>query len=344
MNKLLLHSIVLLSLSPLFGQDTETKQDTFPVISYYDKIMFKANVDTRADSYFSKRSTPNQEELGIMNNNSLRTFFILNYRFLSVSFGFSPKFLPGNDDDDLKGASSFNDLKFRLFFGKWIQELHYSKVSGFYVTNTDDFLPGWQEGVDPYIQLPGLSITSWGGTTGYVMNPEYSLKSIYFQTEWQKKSSGSLIPSVSYYYDHYAVRGKEFTNISSVENIFTLSAAMSYYYTWVIHNRWYIAPYATTLTGVKFSNYKPDRSNNLYTEKNTYFSMAIEGGLQIGYNAPRFFLGTAFNLNSNWYTSGSKNNRLINDKIYGLVYIGYRFNAPEFIKKTFNKVHDKTGI
>ncbi|WP_152973898.1 DUF4421 family protein [Zhouia amylolytica] len=343
MKNTILLLIAVLVFFPIFGQDLKSKQDSASVISYYDRIMLKANIDTRTDSYLSKSLNSNDDELNIRNNNALKMFFNLNYRFLSVSFGFAPEFLPGNNDDQLKGESSFSDIKFRLFFGNWIQELHYSKVSGFYVVNTGDFFSGWQKDIDPYFQFPGISITSWGGTTGYVMNPEYSLKSLYFKTEWQKKSSGSFIPSISYYYDHYSLRFKEYLGSDSIENIFTLSSAISYYYTMVIHNKWYVAPYATAKSGVKFSNFKYNRSDNNTAESHTYFTIALEGGIQIGYNTPRLFFGSAFNINSNWYTS-SENNRLINDKIYGAVYVGYRFNAPKFIANTFDKAEDKLKL
>jgi len=66
----------------------------------------------------------------------------------------------------------------RFFPGKLIQNLHYRRLKGFYLKNTGDLLPDWQEGCDTYLQFPDLTSQTFGGSTSFVFNPDFSLKSL----------------------------------------------------------------------------------------------------------------------------------------------------------------------
>jgi hypothetical protein len=86
-------------------------------------------------------------------NVSSATRLGLSYRFLSFGYNFVAKFLPGNDDDDIRGSTKASGYDLGFNFPKWQQELTYSKIKGYYLENTSDFDPSWQEG-DPYIKFP----------------------------------------------------------------------------------------------------------------------------------------------------------------------------------------------
>ena len=84
--------------------------------------------------------------------NNLR--FKFNYRFITFSFQFAPKFLPGNGDEELKGKTKTFEIGPSLIFRHWFLNLEYSKVRGYYLENTDDWIDR-QKG-DPYVQFPDL--------------------------------------------------------------------------------------------------------------------------------------------------------------------------------------------
>ena len=126
-----------------FSQNSTTLDST-SILSYGDKLVVKLNIDTQSNTYLINDKLANTN-LVVTPNNSLRFSLSLDYEFIGVSIGFSPKFLPGNDDDDLKGKSSFTDYGFRFFLGNWTQELIYSNIQGYYIENTQDFFPGWEE-------------------------------------------------------------------------------------------------------------------------------------------------------------------------------------------------------
>ncbi|MGK0385403.1 MAG: hypothetical protein ACI849_000004 [Patiriisocius sp.] len=157
MKKEKLLRLLLLSFSSIALSQNETSKDTLAILSFADKVMVKVNVDTQTDSYVDRDNT--SSDLRLSANNNYRLTLSLDYKLVGFSFGFSPRFISSNNDDDLKGKYSFSDYQFRGFLGKWTQEVYYKKSQGFYVENTGDFDPSWREGIDPYLQFPDLKNT-----------------------------------------------------------------------------------------------------------------------------------------------------------------------------------------
>jgi hypothetical protein len=299
----------------------------------------KINVDTQTDVY-TLQNNQDGSKLTIAPNNNYRLFVSLDYQFLGLSIGFSPTFFPGNNDDDLKGESSFSDFRFRAALGQWIQGFQISSIKGYYVENTGDFLPGWTEGTDPYLQIPDLTSRIYGMSTSYSFNPNFSFRNILYQTEWQKKSAGSFIPSLFYSYDRFSYT---LADQKAEEDIFPIRLAPSYYYTAVIHENWFIGGNLSPSLGVRFTKSTLTNNNISSTEKSNTFTYALEGGLQLGYASKKIIFGAGFTFDVNGYNE-DKVNAVVNDKIYGLIYFGYRLNTPGFIDRTYNKFAEKVGL
>ncbi len=320
------------------GQKEKAKDSTF-IVSYADKFVVKLNVDTQTDTY-SLRNNFDGTNLRIAPNNNYRLFLSLDYQFLGLSIGFSPTFFPGNNEDDLKGESSFSDFRFRAALGQWVQGFQISSIKGYYVENTRDFVPGWEEGIDPYIQLSNLTSRIYGMSTSYVFNPNFSFRNVLYNTEWQKKSAGSFIPTVFYSYDTFSY---ELDDDKSKEEIFPVRLSLAYYYTVVMHENWFIATNLAPSLGVRFSKLKLTVNDITTHENSTDFTTALEGGMQIGYASRKIVFGTGFTFDVNGYNEG-RFNVVKNNKIYGLIYFGYRLNTPPFIDRAYNKFADKIGI
>ncbi|MEO8534229.1 MAG: DUF4421 family protein [Flavobacterium sp.] len=329
---------VIFFLFNLSFSQNHSKKDTVNFVYYPDKIMVKANVSTQTDTYFYK--TKEGLNLKIVPNNVYKLFFTVDYKFIGFSYGFFPKFFGGNNDNDLKGKSSFSDYNFRLFLGHWLQNFQYSKVRGYYVENTADFVPDWTKGKDPYYLFPNLKNQTFGMSTSYVFNPKFSLKSITSFTEWQKQSAGSFIPTLWYDYNRFSFDQE---GNKSVEDNFNIRLGLSYYYNFVIHDKFYIAPNLTPSVGVRFSKDKSGDTDGNTIENETYFTRFLEGGIKMGYNSNDILFGASFNFNVNWYDDGSKSS-VENDKVYGLLYFGYRFDAPAFIAKPTEKIEEKMKL
>jgi hypothetical protein len=323
-----------LNFNAVFSQDEKPK-DTANFIYYPDKIMVRTNLSSQSDDYFltNKKGT----NLDLETNSSYKLFLSIDYKFIGFSYGFYPKFFRTNKDDDLKGKSSFSDYNLRFFLGRWLQTVNYSKTKGYYVANMSAFDPTWVEGKDPYLQFPDFKTMQFGMSTSYLFNPKFSLKSITSFTEWQKKSAGSFLPSLIYSYN--TIRSKS-DDLDGKQKEFDLKLAAGYYYNFIIHKKFYVAPNLSPSIGVKFMKDKSRDSGVETIEKETYFTRNLDGGIKMGYNSDRILFGASLNFSVSSYNE-DKNNVISNDKVYGLLYFGYRFNAPGFIAKPVEKIDNK---
>ena len=316
------------------GQEKRQKDST-AIISYADKFVVKLNVDTQTDTY--TLNNLDGTNLRIAPNNNYRLFLSLDYQFLGLSIGFAPTFFPGNNEDDLKGESSFSDFRFRAALGQWVQGFQISSIKGYYVENTGDFIPGWEEGVEPYIQISNLTNRIYGMSTSYVFNPNFSFRNVLYNTEWQKKSAGSFIPTLFYSYDPFSY---ELDEVKSKEDVFPVRLSLAYYYTIVMQENWFIASNLNPSLGVRFSKLKLTVNDIATQQNNTYFTTALEGGLQIGYASRKIVFGGGFTFDVNW-NDEDRLGAVENNKIYGLIYFGYRLNTPGFIDRAYNKFAKK---
>ena len=324
----LIHNVMVYS-------QKKTEKDTVNFIYYPDKIMVRANLSTQTDAYLLSNSKgPN---LDLETNNSYKLFLSIDYKFIGFSYGFYPKFFGGNIDEELKGKSSFSDYNFRFFLGRWLQTANYSKIKGYYVANMSDFNPDWVEGKDPYLQFPDFKTIQYGMSTSYLFNPKFSLKSITSFTEWQKKSAGSFIPSLIYTYNKII---SKIDDLNGKQKEFDIKLATGYYYNFIINKNFYVAPHLSPSIGVKFLNDKSTDSGVETIEKETYFTRNIEGGIKIGYNSESILFGASLNFDDSSYNQ-DKTTVITNDKVYGLLYFGYRFDAPGFIAKPVEKFDNK---
>ena len=322
-------------MTPVVGQEI-MMSDSTAIISFVDKIIIKANVDTQTDRY--KVKTEDETDFQLSANNRYRLFLSLDYEFIGFSIGISPKLLPGNGDDNLRGESSFTDVAFRFFLKSWTQELKYKQVAGYYVENTGAYIPGWQEGTDPYLQFNDLKTTFVGGSTSYVLNPEFSLRNVVYNTEWQRKSAGSFIPTL-----RYGISRIEATleDGASSEDSYDIQFSPDYYYTFVLHENWFVAPFISPGVGVRFSTERQEGTGVI--AKNTYWPLSLDGGLQVGYSSERIIFGVVANFETSWYREDERTN-IENDQFFAKLYFGYRFEAPKIVKKPFNWLNQQLGL
>jgi hypothetical protein len=327
---------IALGFSNIAAQSKKVVDSTY-FISYPEKIVVKANVDTQTDTYILRERVTG-ERLEIMPNNQFRLFFSFDYKFVGFSFGFAPKLFADNDDNRLKGASSFTDYKFYFYFGKFVQSVQYQKINGYYVENTEDFIQDWEKGEDPYLQLTDFKKTFYGLSTAYVLNDRFSYRNLNNPTEFQRKSAGSFVPTLDYNFNRLS---NKFLGEKSDEDQYNIRLALRYYYTLVLAEKWFVTPNISPSVGIQFSDYKSTDAFDVSTrEKNTLFTRSLDGGMHLGFNTSRVFVGANLNFYVNWYDE-DKNSSVQNDQIYGLLYVGYRFGAPSFIKRPIENAEDK---
>lgn len=323
----------------------KAQTDTAKIKSYADQVMVRVNLDTNIEKYVLTEGPEDKPLETILTiNNKTRASFSIDYRIISATISFTPGFLPGNNDDALKGSSSYADFRFRFFPKKFIQTVYYKNVKGFYLENMSDLYPEWKEGRDPYLQFPDLRVQSFGGSTAYVLKDNFSLKSIYTQGEWQKESRGSWVPILDY---DLSVFRDILDGRKSKGTQYSFGASMGYFYNWVpgSKKRVNIAPNIALGFGGMFSsdwdiNSDGSKSNK---ENKQYLTLRFAAGLHIGYNTDRFLFGGKFNMNASAYNE-TKDQNVQNNNLYGLLYIGYRFPPPKVVERNYDRIQKKIPI
>jgi hypothetical protein len=270
-------------------------------------------------------------------NVSSATRIGLSYRFLSFGYNFVAKFLPGNDDDDIRGSTKASGYDLGFNFPKWQQELTYSKIKGYYLENTSDFDPSWQEG-DPYIKFPDLEYKNFQGLTGYKFNPNFSFPAVVSQTERQLKSAGTWMPTLLYRYaiidDKRTLTG---TNSSQKSNSFEALLGIGYYYTFVVNKSFYFDLGLRPAAGMIFTKLttRTPSGNTITHQDNFVFRLNARGGM--GYNGRRFFAGLYFRAFSS--SEQQENTTVVNynNRVSAQAFLGYRFDAPKWLKTNVDK-------
>lgn len=297
----------------LFAQQDSEKNSHFT--NYDDKVItslyyfdtsnnFLINYNLDGTANYLEFQPNRREQIGVN----------LSYKFIDVSYGFSPAFFAENKDNS---DSKLVTLSTRFYHKKWMQSLTFINQKGFYVSNDEG-----------QAQFPRLRTTKIGGTTSYIFNDKFSFKTIANQKEWQSKSAGSFIPNLSIFYTNFDLNdGGEDTK----SNIYLVSLAPSYFYNFVINNHFLLS--GGMSTGVGFNSV--DRDVSAIYE--------WSASLKIGYNSDSFF--TFVNLNYIDFIQDTKAQIRLNDEISTVkISAGYRFDPPKKVKEFYDKTTEKIGL
>jgi hypothetical protein len=277
-------------------------------------------------------------------NTSSATRLGFSYRFISFGIRFAPRFLNGNVDDALKGKTRSGGLNVGFNFRHWLQELSYTRTKGYYLENTPELDPDWTAD-SPYIQFPGLSFTQYEGSTAYNFNPDFSVNAIVTQSERQLKSAGSFIPV--FYYRYYINDHKtppEPGGFNQKGTNLELLLGAGYHYNFVLKEKFYFALGLTPAAGYIFNKVTNRYATYSESARHKNFIFRIDGRAGLGYNSKRFFTGIYMRLMESAYREEKSSVIIENDKTVFHAVIGFRLNAPSWVKKPVDVVSRKIGI
>lgn len=313
MNLKLIYIAFFASIFGCFAQNDSLQNPYFK--SYDDKVTASIYyLDTSNNFQIGFTSEGQKKYLDLNPNRREQLGVSLSYKFIDVSFGFAPKFFDVNKDNSNSKLFSFNT---RFYYKKWMQSFTFINQKGFYASE-----PGIS------VDFPRMRSTKIGGTTSYIFNNRFSYKTLVNQNEWQTKSSGSFIPTFSFYYTNLNLNSE---SDSSNGDIYVFSLAPSYFYNFVISDRVLIG------TGLAFGA----GINDVDGDVSALYQ--LDFNLKLAYNTDRFFAYASLNT-LNFLQNDAAEARL-NDNISTLKFsIGYRFNPPNKVKEVYEKVNQKTGL
>ncbi|UQD57683.1 DUF4421 family protein [Flavobacterium sp. K5-23] len=334
--------IVLLFCNLLSAQEGELlhaerhKYNPLYRANYFNKMIFKVDLNSDIDNFYvaNLNSTENSQS-SFIPNQRLKLRLSFDYKFLGVFLSTSPSFLPGNNRDSDKGKTKTLDLSFKFFYSDRLrQEIDFKKTKGFYLAN-----PLKPSSVDIY---PDLQINTIGGRTFYILNNNFSYRAFENMTERQLVSAGSLIPSLSYYFNNlitseYNTGKKNLLQIHSFDSLLQLG----YMYNFVLGKKWYATvgwhPGIGYNASKSFFNDKEKEAD--FEIKSTNFNFNFDFNISLGYNNKNLFSGVKFNYRDYEYNN-QRTAELINSKAHFELFIGYRFKTVKSVEKVFESVED----
>jgi hypothetical protein len=306
----------------------KNKQDTTYIKSYGDKLIAKLDLD---NDWLRFKLTGQDFKYDIRPNLVANRTFSLSYRWAFIELSYLPDFILPNKWNERRGETDAFGIGSGITTPRFLFNIQYADVKGFYLDNTSDYIPGWNPDTDPYIQFPDLDMWMIRGTAFYKTNPNYSVRAIQYQTEAQRKSASSLLPGIAYNY--YVIDNNGPTSTSSQRsNNLMLLAQLDYYATLVLHKKWYASLgigagggfyYTWLLTRQSTGNIESTQSNGV-------FRGFLNAGL--GYNGNRFIAGTEV-LHYQSFTKQTDNIEMVFTRTAYQFFVGYRFDAPKFLKR-----------
>jgi hypothetical protein len=308
---------------------------------WIEKMNSKMAVDISLNNLFNIFEVRTPENRIVLypnapNNLKLR----VNYDFLALGFQFSPDFLPGNSDNDIKGNTKHFQMKASLVLKHWFTDLSYSKTRGFYLKNTSDYIP-WEKG-EPYIQFPDLHHKGFSMTLGYIHNPKFSLRSLTLQTERQLKSAGSFLPILNF--DYYGIDDKSSGASTQKSNNIEANMGPGYVYTCVIKEKLYMSAGLFASLGYLHTKLTTRTENGNYITNQDNFIFRWDGRTGIGYNGEKYYTGLYVNVSGTEYKQQNTTATNFETRLFYHFFFGMRFKAPRFLEKQVSKIKNKVPV
>lgn len=287
---------------------------------YDDHIKTRLGLSNSFNSFHIKDKNSNLD-FTLSPNQRLKSTFTFMYKFIEFDLGYTPEFIRFNKDNESNGKTTFYNFSTRLYLGKWMQSIDYIKTKGFYI-HKDDI------GINENLLFSDFQVRKFGGSTSYIFNPNFSFRAVFLQSEWQKKSAGSFVPSISYYFTKIKNNGP------SEDHSIDVAVGPGYYYNWVISKKILLSMGA--YGGVGYNNTKTTYTDGTADETVDGLSLQTQLELTLGYNSERFYTGVSSRLNT-FYYDADPTIHIQDQQQFFEFYIGYRFKASEKLSNLVNK-------
>jgi len=275
-----------------------------------DNITTRLSINSSSNS-FVLTDVANKMEYNIVPNDRERIDFGISYRSIAFSFGFAPDFLATNKDNS---NSKLYNLNFRAFHKQWTQSFDLYSQRGFYLEANNQQIP-----------LPEMKTFKIGGQTSYILNKNFSFRAISAQSEWQQKSAGSLVPTLSLYYTKLRFKIEDF---DETVHMYTAALSPAYYYNFVIRKNFFVSLGVLPGFGVEYAD----------SDTSALYQMEISAAL--GYNSDTFFAG--INSNAKYFSSNTGSDVQWGDTVSrGEIYVGYRFKPPKKLTEKTENINRK---
>lgn len=335
--------LAMLTCSAAMAQKDSTKKrnifDSSFIKSYYNQLDINLQFGSQ---YMEYRTYYNDTFFLTLRPNEVYTLApAINYKWLSLSYAFTPEFLDLNNDDDKRGSTRYRRLSTTLSFNRLSLSGLWTSTTGFYLANMPSVDPNWRPG-QQHLLFPDMNVRRFTFNGTYRMNPNFSLKAIQGGEEEQLKSAWTLLPGFNATYFRFRVPGDApIAGKTELMNNLDINVMLTMAGTLVLGRHAFVSAMAGPIVGVDhFRSLAFNSAQQLVRTDNINLSSGFHFGVNIGYNHPKWYIGLG-SYASNYRHAISNSERLA--KLFNQInlYGGMRIRPPKFLKKTLDWVEKK---
>jgi hypothetical protein len=268
--------------------------------------------------------------------------FGLSYRYVDLGFSFTPAFLNGSKESDVKGKSEQFSFGTGFSFHRFKLRLDLSSVKGFYLQNSKEFFSTFPDSA--YVIYPDLSVKYFSLMFRYNVNPRFSTAALSGGSQVQLRSTYTLLPALQF--ARFGFR--DFSNKSGIQNEETYSTDLNLLLP--LLGTWVFAPWLSATIGIGpsigmdfFKSVALDNTNSVVLAKGTEFTFGYTFQSAISYNYRRAFAGFEYQ-NRRYGHELHDVSKLIKQYSYFQVYFGWRLKGPGFARKSLDWVNKVSPV
>jgi hypothetical protein len=304
-------------------QNAPSLFDTSYYESYPDKLTGRFYLSKKYTA-LTLEAPPGMPDLKYNPNTTLNLGVGATYKFFTLNLAYGFGFL---NPESGKGKTKYLDLQCYFYTPKWTIDLFGEFYKGYYLATKAYNFP-----VDYYYKRPDIRINIIGAAAYRNLNDKkFSFRASLVQTDWQKKSAGSVLIGGEMFYG--VIKGDSafvpvnFTDqynqggINSVRFV-VFGPGAGYAYTLVVMRNFFIT--GSVVVNADFA-YSTESGNQI---KGNRFSFApnFNYRVAIGYNTPTWSINATQVGNQLGINVASSSDRyLLNTGNYRLIY-AYRFS------------------
>lgn len=273
-------------------------------------------------------------ELSYETNNPANHGVALDYKWISLEYTQS---LPFDPPEPGKGKTVFKGIGLGLSSRKWWFKTFYQENKGFFLDETQKWMPGFRgpEG-DTYTRPDLMTRTFYSGLTYGFNHKKYSNSAGLYQLEKQRKSVGTFALGATVIFNTYtadsnfvpqrAEKQFEFSLLESA-NIWSMGIYGGYLhnFVWGRDKNWFCS--LAILPGFLFQTGSIQLEGTQAKKFRSWEGGYAEGRFAIGYNGQRWLSGLtarAFSVTS----QSDENNPISLTYSYAQFFLGYRLQLP----------------
>ncbi|QES89247.1 DUF4421 family protein [Rhizosphaericola mali] len=287
------------------------------ILDYGKKIVGRIYIQKKVNSFSAKNS--GYEDLKYVPNNVHGIGLGASYRWISLSLSVAKL---GSEDPN-RGKSHIFDLQSNIYKRKMVYDFMIRNIKGFYLNNE-----GQVPGTNGYYVNPDMHTFMIGGAAWRILNDQkFSYRAVMTQSEWQRKSAGSILIGWELYYGNMNANGNVVPITLSAEhdypqknvtkiNYFKTGPGIGYAYNYVLWQNFFLSGGLTGNMDVGFTNeHRTDGKDSKLS-----FMPNVNFRIGAGYNT------RDWNINFNYLRNNLPINGALNDSKYNQFAGSYRLS------------------